>query len=120
MLLDTLGWGTILWLIGYILGFVFFFIVPLDMIGWFIMPIGILITAFVAIRKIDPKTMMDYVPVALSWTIIAIILDYIFIVMMLNPADGYYKLDVYLYYIFTFVIPIAAGIWKQYSKTGIS
>ena len=25
---DMLGWGIVLWLIGYILGFVFFFILP--------------------------------------------------------------------------------------------
>ena len=30
---DALGWGIGLWLIGYVLGFVFFMIVPASMIG---------------------------------------------------------------------------------------
>lgn len=31
---DASGWGFVLWLIGYALGFVFFAIAPPDMIGW--------------------------------------------------------------------------------------
>lgn len=76
LLRDTLGWGFILWLIGYVIGMVLFSIVPLSLIGWIIMPIGI-----------------------------AIIFDYFFLVKLLKPADGYYKLDVYLYYALTFILP---------------
>lgn len=116
MLAETFGWGFALWLIGYVLGFVFFFMVPPAIVGWFIMPIGIAMAVFVSISKVDRRTLLDYVPVALAWTVMAIALDYIFIVKMLNPPDGYYKLDVYLYYALTFAIPMAAGYWKQ--KTG--
>lgn len=43
------------------------------------------------------------------WTLIAIIFDYFFLVKLLKPADGYYKLDVYLYYSLTFILPVVAG-----------
>lgn len=50
---------------------------------------------------------------AFGWTIIAIILDYFLLVKVFNPADGYYKFDVYLYYIFTFVLPLIAGAMQK-------
>ena len=46
----------------------------------------------------------------------AVVFDYLFIVKTLNPSDGYYKLDVYLYYVFTFIIPLFAG-WRKNAKT---
>jgi hypothetical protein len=42
----------------------------------------------------------------------AVVLDYIFIVKAFGPPDGYYKLDVYVYYVLTCTIPIAVGWWK--------
>lgn len=45
MLKDTLGWGFLLWLIGYALGMILFSIVPHSLIGWIIMPIGAIIIA---------------------------------------------------------------------------
>jgi len=49
---------------------------------------------------------------AVVWTLIAIVFDYFFIVKAFKPADGYYKLDVYFYYIFTFLMPLIFGWWK--------
>jgi len=46
------------------------------------------------------------------WTIIAVVFDYIFIVKLLKPLDFYYKLDVYLYYSLTFILPILVG-WRK-------
>jgi hypothetical protein len=40
------------------------------------------------------------------------VFDYFFIVKAFNPPDGYYKLDVYVYYLLTFIIPVAVGWWK--------
>ncbi len=51
----------------------------------------------------------------LIWTVMAIFLDYIFLVKLLNPADGYYKLDVYLYYTITLILPIIVG-WFKFRK----
>lgn len=111
LLKDTLGWGSILWVIGYVLGFVFFAIVPQALIGWVIMPIGVVVTLWVLLKKVKGNTFGYYVAVAVAWTAIAVILDYLFIVQLLHPADGYYKLDVYLYYGSTFILPLAAGLY---------
>lgn len=110
---DTLGWGFLLWLIGYFLGFALFALVPTSLIGWIITPIGILITLWVLLKKINNESFPYYILVAVGWTAIAIIFDYIFLVMLLKPADGYYKLDVYLYYALTFVIPLIVGMYKS-------
>ncbi len=110
---DSLGWGFILWLIGYILGFILFFVVPPAILGWVIMPIGIVITYWVIQKKIHKYSLKNYILLGLIWATIALIFDYIFIVKMLNPADGYYKLDVYLYYAITFLMPAGFGWWKN-------
>ncbi len=111
-LIDSLGWGFILWLIGYVLGIVLFFVLPVSSIGWFILPVGLIITLWVLMKKIKGGTLQYYLMLAAVWTVLAIVLDYFFIVKVLNPADGYYKLDVYLYYVLTFIIPILIGWWK--------
>ncbi len=109
---DALGWGVGLWLIGYILGFAFFAFVPASLIGWVIMPIGVLITLWVLLKKIKSESFQYYVSVAFAWTVIAIVFDYLFLVMLLKPADGYYKPDVYIYYALTFILPLAIGWYK--------
>lgn len=108
-MIESLGWGFGLWLIGYILGFVFFFILPASLIGWVITPIGIVITTLVLRKKIKPNSFQYFLALALIWATIAVVFDYLFIVKMLKPADGYYKLDVYLYYIITFIMPLVLG-----------
>lgn len=112
---DTLGWGFILWLIGYILGFVFFFIVPPSMIGLAITPIGAALTLWVLFKKIKSGSFRYYLMIAVAWTIIAVACDYFFLVKLLKPADGYYKLDVYLYYVLTFILPLFVG-WRKRLK----
>lgn len=116
---DAFGWGFILWLIGYALGIVLFPIVPTSMIGWVIMPIGTIITLWVLFKKVKRKSFPDYVFLAFVWTLIAVIFDYLFIVKVLNPADGYYKLDVYLYYSLTFILPLVAGLIKKNNKNDV-
>lgn len=110
--LNTLKWGFILWLIGYVLGMILFFMVPASMIGWIITPIGVLITLWVLFKKIHRDKFQCYVGLAVVWTLMAVILDYFFIVKVLKPADGYYKPDVYLYYFLTFLLPLFVG-WRK-------
>jgi len=109
---NTLGWGFVLWLVGYILGILLFAIVPANLIGVIITPIGIAITLWVLFKKIKAEKISDYLIIAIAWTLIAIICDYFFLVKAFKPADGYYKLDVYLYYLITFVLPMLVG-WKK-------
>lgn len=114
LLKDMLGWGFLLWLIGYALGMILFSIVPHSMIGWIIMPIGIIITLWVLLKKIKGKSFQYYLFLAVFWTLIAIIFDYFFLVKAFKPADGYYKLDVYLYYTLMFILPVVVGWRKKY------
>ncbi len=107
---DVLGWGIGLWLFGYILGFVFYAFVPSAQIGWYVMPLGIAATCLVLWRKVRFDSAGEAVLLGIGWTAIAVICDYVFIIKLLNPADGYYKPDVYLYYLLTFVLPVGAAL----------
>jgi hypothetical protein len=113
-LVDSLGWGIGLWFIGYVLGIVLFMLVPANMIGWVISPIGIAITLWVLLKKVKGENMMYFLKVALVWTVIAIVFDYLFLVLLFKPADGYYKLDVYFYYTTTFVLPLLVGMLNRF------
>lgn len=109
---NTLGWGFLLWLIGYVLGIILFMLVPPHLIGWIIMPIGAAITLWVLFKKIKTTSLQEYLKIAIAWTLIAIVFDYLFLVKVFKPEDGYYKLDVYLYYLLTFVLPLVVG-WRK-------
>ncbi len=113
LLKDTVGWGILLWLFGYILGIIFFMFVSPAILGWVIMPIGIAMTLWVLLKKVKGGDLKYYLTLALIWTAIAILFDYFFLVKLFKPADGYYKLDVYLYYTWTFVLPLIVGIRKN-------
>lgn len=102
---NVFGWGFLLWLIGYVLGFIFYAFVPPAQIGWYVMPFGIVITILVLRKWVHVGTMRYAILLGIGWSIIAIACDYFLLVKVLNPADGYYKLDVYLYYVLTLVLP---------------
>lgn len=112
---DALGWGVSLWLIGYVLGILLFMMVPANLLGWVIMPIGVTITLWVLLKKIKRNALSYYLWLAIVWTLIAIVFDYLFLVRVFHPVDGYYKLDVYLYYVLTFALPLIYG-FRQIKK----
>lgn len=111
----TVGWGFLLWLIGYILGIVLFMFIPASLVGWVIMPIGTIITLWVLLKKIKSNSFKSYLLLAIVWTLLAVVFDYFFLVKVFKPADGYYKLDVYLYYAITFFLPVVVG-WRKNIK----
>lgn len=111
ILRSTLFWGLMLWLFGYILGIIFFAFLPKEWIGWAISPLGIIFMLWVLFKKIERDSFGCYFGLGLIWTIMAILLDYLFIVKLFKSAD-YYKPDVYVYYVLTFVIPIIFG-WRK-------
>jgi hypothetical protein len=111
---DALGWGLVLWLIGYVLGIILFMVIPTALIGWVILPIGTIVAIWVLFKKVRSESFKYYVLLAIVWVLIAIVLDYFLLVKLFNPADGYYKLDVYLYYALTFVLPLLVG-WRKSS-----
>jgi hypothetical protein len=112
LLKDALGWGFTLWVIGYILGIAVFPFVPVAVVGWIIMPIGVVLTLWVLLGRVKSTSLQYYLTLAVVWTLLAVVLDYLLLVKMFNPSDGYYKLDVYLYYALTFLLPIAVG-WSK-------
>jgi len=109
---DALGWGIVLWLIGYALGIMLFAFVPSSLIGWIITPFGTAITLWIAFKKVKGDALRYFVLVGLVWLLIAVVGDYVFIVKAFKPTDGYYKADVYLYYVLTLAIPLVAG-WRK-------
>jgi hypothetical protein len=109
---DALGWGFVLWFVGYALGFALFPIAPLSMLGWIIMPIGVALALWILLKKVKGDSFRYYTLLGIVWLLIAVVCDYIFLVMLLKPADGYYKLDVYLYYALTLLLPLVVG-WRR-------
>jgi hypothetical protein len=112
--LNTVFWGFLLWLFGYVLGIIFFSFVPKDTIGWFIFPFGVIATLWVLFKKIERESFTCYIGLGVFWMLIAIVLDYFFLVRLFNTT-GYYKFDVYLYYFLTLALPIAVG-WYKFNK----
>jgi hypothetical protein len=113
---DVLGWGFLLWFIGYLLGFLFYAFVPAALIGWYVTPIGIAMTCLVLWKWVRVDAMRDAVLLGIGWCVIAIVLDYFLIVKLLDPPDGYYKLDVFLYYLLTLSLPVAAARVRRASN----
>src|SRR3989344_5516693 len=109
---DAFGWGFVLWLVGYALGMILFSVMPISMIGWIIMPIGTALTLWVLFKKVSGGSFAYYFLLAIVWTLIAVACDYLFLVKAFKLADGYYKLDVYLYYALTFALPLIVG-WRK-------
>jgi hypothetical protein len=82
------------------------------------MPVGILASLWVLLKKIPSAAFQHFVFIAVGWTCIAVVCDYLFLVTLFKPADGYYKPDVYLYYLLTLALPLAVGWYKnKKSKT---
>jgi hypothetical protein len=109
---NMLTWGFILWLVGYSAGFILFFVVPKNMIGWVITPFATLLTIWVLFKKVKRPQLTCYFGTGVMWTIIAVVMDFIFIVKLLNTGTSYYKPDVIFYYLLTFTLPILVGYWK--------
>ncbi len=116
LLKETLGWGFALWLFGYILGILLFAFVPPDVLGWIISPFGIAATLLVLFRKIKSEALGRYLVIGVVWMVLAIVLDYVFIVVAFKPEDGYYKLDIYLYYFLAFTLPLLVGWLRNRSS----
>ncbi|MBI5045330.1 MAG: hypothetical protein HZC02_05400 [Candidatus Levybacteria bacterium] len=109
---DAILWGFFLWFVGYILGIFLFMVVPKDLLGWIIMPMGILITLWVLVKKVKGISFQYYFLLALFWVLLAIVCDYFFLVKVFKPTDGYYKVDVYIYYLLTCILPLFIG-WRK-------
>jgi uncharacterized membrane protein YfcA len=110
---DTLGFGFLVWLVIYFMGFLIVLIpgYPASILTPSVLiPLTVLFAlvtaafAFFRFRKRQGISWSYALLIGYTWTGIAILLDYVFIVLLFN-ARTYYRLDVFLYYAITLIVP---------------
>jgi hypothetical protein len=113
---DTAGLGIVLWLIGYLTSLALFFSPFAGIMGWILIAVFTQVT--VAITwwwfKERDLPLSYYAGVGIAWTAIAVVLDYLFIVLLFQAS--YYGPDVFVYYALTFLIPVGVGLVKLREK----
>jgi hypothetical protein len=108
---NTVGLGTVFWLFGYLTSLLLFFSPFSGIMG------GILTAVFtpftVAITwwwfRARNLALTYYAGVGIMWTVIAVVLDYLFIVRLFQAT--YYGPDVFVYYTLTFLVPVGVGLY---------
>ena len=119
VLKDTLGLGTFFWLAGYLAGIVLFFTPFSNSMGWIMLvtltPFTLWVTWWWFSRR-ECLPLHYYAGVGIIWMLIAVLLDYLFIVLLFN-AVGYYRPDVLLYYALMFLIPVGVGLYLRHAGT---
>ncbi len=115
---DTAGLGTIFWLTGYLASIVLYFSSLSSMLGWVILvmftPFTILVTWW-WFRGRD-LSLQYFAGVGVVWTVIAVILDYLFIVLLFQSPQ-YYAPDVFIYYALMFCLPVMVGMFLNREKS---
>jgi hypothetical protein len=111
---DTIGLGTGLWLFGYLASLLLFFSPFADSMGWIITAVFTPVTIAIAWWWFRARDLpfSYYAMVGVAWTVIAIVLDYLFIVRLFQTS--YYEIDVFVYYALTFLIPVGVGLYLQH------
>jgi hypothetical protein len=110
---DTAGLGIALWLIGYLASLVLFYTPYAGIMGWILFAIFTPVTIVIAwwwFRQREPLPLQYYAGVGVAWVLIAVVLDYLFIVLLFQAAS-YYEPDVFVYYTVTFLIPVGVGLY---------
>jgi hypothetical protein len=115
---DTLGLGILLWLIGYLSSMALYFSPLSYTLGWVILVIFTPFTIGVTWWWFRKRTLplSYYAGVGITWTVIAVVLDYLFIVLLFDSLN-YYAPDVFIYYALMFLIPAGTGAYLQHQKT---
>ncbi len=111
--IDFLGLGSALWLAGYLVSLALFFTPLAGIMGWIITAVFTPVTIAVAwwrFRTTD-LPLSYYAAVGLVWAAIAIVLDYLFIVLLFRT--DYYAVDIFIYYGLTFLIPVGVGLYLR-------
>jgi hypothetical protein len=115
---DTAGLGVVLWLIGYLASLVLFFSPYAGIMGWILLAVFTPVTIAVTwwwFRQRERLPLQYYACVGVAWTLIAIVLDYLFIVLMFQAT--YYESDVFVYYAVTFLIPVGVGLYLNRARS---
>ncbi|VVB63616.1 Uncharacterised protein [uncultured archaeon] len=109
---DTAILGTALWLIGYLASLVLFFTPYAGVMVWILLAVFTPVTILIVLwwfRKRERLPLQYYAGVGVAWVLIAIVLDYLFIVLLFQA--NYYGIDVLVYYAVTFLIPVGVGLF---------
>jgi hypothetical protein len=109
---DTAGLGTVLWLVGYLASLALFFSPLAGIMGWILLAIFTPLTVAITwwwFRQRESLSLQYYTGVGVAWMLIAVVLDYLFIVLLFQAT--YYGVDVFVYYAVTFLIPVGVGLY---------
>ena len=120
ILKDTAGPGILFWLAGYVVGIVLFFTPFKESMGWIMLvaftPFTIAVTWW-WFRQREHLSLQYYAGVGVVWALIAVVLDYLFIVMLFG-STAYYSLHIYLYYALMVFIPVGVGMYLDRKGAG--
>ena len=113
ILKDTAGLGTGLWLVGYLASLLLFLSPFAGSMGWVLLVVCTPVTIAVAWWwfRVRDLPLTYYANVGAAWTVIAVVLDYLFIVLLFQAT--YYGFDVFVYYALTFLIPVGVGVYLR-------
>lgn len=120
-IIDTLGLGTFFWLLGYLASLVLYLSPVPYSIGWVLLVVFTPFTIGVTwwwFRQRERHPLTWYMGVGISWMLLAVVLDYLFIVLLFGAVE-YYVPDVILYYALMFLIPAGIGFFRD-RKTSVS
>jgi hypothetical protein len=111
ILKDTAGLGIVLWLVGYLASLALFVSPYAAIMGWILLVVCTPVTIAVAWWwfKARDLALSYYAGVGAAWAVIAVVLDYLFIVLLFQAT--YYGFDVFVYYALTFLIPVGVGLY---------
>ena len=118
---DTAGLGTGLWLIGYLTSLVLFFTPLWGIMGWILLAVFTPVTIAIVwwwFRTRKGLSLQYYTGVGVAWVLIAVVLDYLFIVLLFQAT--YYGPDVFVYYAMTFLIPVGMGLYLNRGRTELA
>jgi hypothetical protein len=117
---DTAGAGILLWLIGYLASLALFFSPFAGIMGWVLIAIFTPVTIAITWWWFTGRdlSLSYYAGVGIAWAAIAVVLDYLFIVLLFHTA--YYGPDVFVYYALTFLIPMGVGLAKLRRKMSVT
>ncbi|HNX17405.1 MAG TPA: hypothetical protein PKM50_03640 [Methanoregula sp.] len=106
---DTAGLGLLFWLMGYLASLVLFFTPFAGIMGWILIAIFTPVTIAVTWWWFRARSLSlaYYAGVGTTWVAIAVVLDYLFIVLLFG--SDYYSPHVFLYYALTFLVPVCVG-----------
>ena len=115
---DAVLLGAFLWLIGYLASLVLFLSPYAGVMGWILLIVFTPVTIAISwywFRARD-NGLSYYAKVGAVWVALAVVLDYLFIVLLFQAA--YYGPDVFVYYAATFLIPVGVGAYLARAQKG--